>query len=215
MVWKDRFRSAASQWAQPNTGRIGAGAARRALQYNPERVYTFVTWNPPNNKPLTIEMRAPETHPVISSAGQKLFQVTLRRIFDKVKRFGWDVSPKLTEPSEFWLRTVSKHLITDNDKIYWTLNECGPFEFLPGRGIPLAGRKEKLRFESGFELIYELCRSELMATPRSHRYKDIYTRVLWLIMNKGVPAQEGHNIWWSYKADEYFQWSTVPPFPEV
>ena len=216
MVWGRQFRSTAGRWAQPNTGRMGAGGAQLALRHNPGRVYNFVTWNPPNRKPLTVEMRAPETHPVISHVGQKLFQITLRRIFDKMRLGVLDVSPKLTERSEFWMRRMSEELMINNHNVYRALTNCGPFEFMPGRGIPIVGRKrDKIRFESGFDVVRTLCEAEIGAEWPQYRYKNVYTRVLWLILNQGVPADEGWKIWEAYKGDEYFQWSTVPPFPVV
>ena len=228
MVWDRRFRDGGahgvSYWAQPNTNRIGASGVREVLWRNPDRIYKFVTWNPagtgmetpPKRKPLTVEMRAAETHPVISHVGQKLFQITIRRIFDKVKKFGVDVSPKLTERSEFWMRRMSEELITNNHQVYRALTNCGPFEFMPGRGIPIVGRKrDKIRFEDGFDVVRTLCEAEIGAEWPQYRYKNVYTRVLWLILNQGVPADEGWKIWEAYKGDEYFQWSTVPPFPVV
>jgi len=217
MVWDNRFRSSCGSWAGPNTNRIGASAARRVLDSNPSRIYNFVTWNPAGrNKPLTIEMRAGETHPVISHVGQKLFQITIRRVFDKVKRFGWDVSPKLTERSEFWMRRMSEELMTNNHNVYRALTNCGPFEFLPGRGIPLVGRKrDKIRFEDGFDVVRTLCEAEIGAEWPQYRYKNVYTRVLWLILNQGIPAREGWRIWEAYKGDENFQWGVVPAFPVV
>ncbi len=225
MVWGDRFRSSVNHWASPNYERISAMTARKYVE-NPTRFYrdyTFLTWNPERrceyrhgemtDKPLTLEFRAPETHPLIAAAGQKILQLTMKRVYDKIKRYGtYDVSPKLTPDSQRRLMDMARRLISYNEEVYRVLSDVGPFEFLPGRGVPLTTRREITRVRTAWDLTKMLTHGLIVETSKPRRFREPYSRAAWLILNRGVPLDEGRNVWYAY-TEKSFEWETVPPFP--
>jgi hypothetical protein len=215
MAWGVHFRESVDRWAPPVTQRYGTARVEELLRYPPSRMYGFITWNPPDgSKPMTIELRAPSTHPVAAAACQKIMERILRQVFHRF-RITPDASPKLTPDSMERLGVLANKILIEKVDPITALKQVGPFEFLPGRTIPFPrGYTDRIHvYRTGYDVFKTLLYYSMIAyTRKATRFKDWFTRVCWLFYNNGTPAFEYAKIWRCY-TDAEFQWDSVPPFP--
>jgi len=198
-VWKERARLEASTWARPYYRRYAPATIEekvRALDGNNGRdnycivSLTGITYCP---KPLTIEIRISETHPTFSLAGMQI----LNRIIGGAFKRGY-ISPKVTPDTERKLLEIEERVVC-REPVYEVLEDVGPIEFLPGRGIP--GIK-KLVFKNAWEVTKAICNILL------RHGRDVWgrwtVRVAKLISERGIPAENSWACWRVLEKD--FNW---------
>jgi len=204
------FRREGPYWARPVIRRYAARSVER-LYLRPSyygHPYDIVAWNrKDNSKPLTLELRACETHPSISY----FIAIILDRITRKCFERGF-VSPKLREDCRRLLigdvTTRTEGIIYERYRanalertdLYKDLQDIGPIKFSGGRTIPLL----KDSYDRYFDLFDDIIRKYCPTYPPM-------ARVGRLFLKRGYPAANPRSVWYVFEPYGKFEWEDGPP----
>jgi len=200
-----RARDSISSWASYVYARKNQVTVDYLLRHG-GRGYYFLTFNPAgHNKPVTIEFRAPESHPIFLASFQRIISYGIRQVFKVL------VSPKLLNGRGL-LQPMMSAIYRGRD-VYEVLKSFGPVVFeRPVTFFDTPRMAEKRRYRTAYEFFKTLIYDRMIAYPEKQRNKDYFFRALWFVYNEGIAENEPwRNLWRAY-VEEDFQWETVPPF---
>jgi len=225
-AFQDVPRSSAGRWASPRYRRWSERSVAEVLAnpYFSHHEYKIYEFNGASygGKPLTIEIRLAETHPIIAAAGQRILSYILNHYFKKLEQSiaggaRPDISPKFTEEGKRQAKKLYNDVVYTRHDLWNKMENYGPVIFQPGRGPTYLFTKRFLKneYRTFYELFAYTVYEQLALYPEKERNKDWFWRVLWLLYNKGVPAEEKLNLWDAYTHEgDDFQWETAPAYTD-
>lgn len=224
MLWDGYGRELAERYAYPFYDRYSPSRVRELFSRRFERsTEDFITWNPASgSKPITIEVRLPETHPVFAATCQRLLSRAIRDVFNRARRIiparGWiDIAPRPTRDCAYLLEEMGRTCwVMRRKSIYEVMEETGPIIFMPGGEIPETllpiSRYRARSYSNVWDLLKKILYCMMMEYDEKRRFSDYYWRCLWFIYHKGIPRDEDWRTIWRCYVDRDFQWDTIKPY---